>query len=245
MALDRQSPGQEGQVRVRFHLRSGPFCPLAQRVMVALAVCGASWSNDPTAADGEAPTLVVTRPRVPRLVERDHLAMLDLVEAFRPGPNRRPGTLTGPETTRRIIDLGVSVQSGLSAVTRATESNEHDMAIFRLRDRLQRLEDLLPPDVGVPGAVLHRHEVVLGPTLWRLRVLDQHCETYLMTGLPRIAAWERTITGHAAMRAVFPADAERIYLSTLRRRGAVLLSIADAATWRLLIGHSGQLRGAG
>ena len=233
-AQDRPTP--------RFHLRSSAFCPLAQRAMVALAVRGSDWSHDASARDGEPSRLTVTSARAPVRDEGDPVAMLDLIEALHPGQPLLPADPARRAPLRALMELGVEVQECLSAVTRATASNDHDIAVYRLRLRLLLAEDLAPE--GPEEDPLDLAGVVFGPTLWRMRVLDQHCQSFLLTGLDRLGRWERVLSRHPALRAVLPPTAEWTYLATLRRRGAALLSVTDASAWRPLLGHGG-LRGAG
>lgn len=238
-------PGPAVQVRARFHIRSWPFCPLAQRAMVALAALGTGWTHDPRAPDGHPPLLTASGPGLPLQVVREPLAMLDLIETAHPDRPLLPSEPGPRGAVRELMQLGVAVQDALSAVTRATESNDHDIAIHRLRLKLERLDTLELSGAGRDEAGIDLAGVVLGPTLWRMRVLDRHCETYLMSGLSRVEGLEAALSAHPAMQKVFRPGAEQDYLATLHRRGAVLLAVADAATWRLLVGHGGRLRGAG
>ena len=232
----------EPSLALGFHLRSWPFCPLAQRAMLALAARGTSWTHDPSLPDGSPPVLTLAWPDGRTKVERDPLGIFELVEACHPDYPLLPPDPDTQDLAWDLVHLAALAQASLSAVTRATESNDHDMAVYRLRARLLKLEARLTeePVESTFGLV----DAALGPMLWRLRVLDETCETFLLAGLPRLEAREGWLAGHPAMRAVFGPEAVATYLATLARRGAVVLSVTDAAAWRVLLGHSG-LRGAG
>jgi len=210
--------------------------------MVALAARGSVWSHHGLARDGEPARLVLLSRGRPVREESGPIAMLDAIEALHPDQPLLPVDPALQAPVRALMALGVGVQECLSAVTRATESNDHDMAVYRLRLRLLMAEELAPE---TPDEVsLDLSGVVFGPTLWRMRVLDRHCQGFLLAGLPRLVRWETALSQHPALRQVLPPRAEWTYLSMLRRRGTALLSVVDASAWDLLLGHGG-LRGAG
>ena len=228
-----------------FHLRSWPFCPLAQRVMVALAARDTPWTHDSEGQDGEPPRLTVRRSGRSMRIESESLRMLAAVDASLPGPQLLPRNTERRQAVQTLAQLGVNIQERLSVVTRATDPVDYDLAVYRLTLRLDLAEAIAPAVGGSPVPWLDLAHVVFGPTLWRLGVLDRHCETFLLSGHPRLAAWERALSAHPAVQAVFPPEAETRYLGTLLRRGAVMLSAEDASTWRLLLGHENGLSGAG
>lgn len=169
--------------------------------------------------------------------------MLDLIEEMHPFGPLLPADPEARSAVRAVAGLGLDLRRRLSAVTRALDSTDHDMAVYRLREGLRRIEARLPAVPDAPS--LDRAGAALAPTLWRLRVLDVRCETFLLTGFPRLSAWAASLAEHPNLLTALGPDPEVSYLGILARRGGALTAVTDAATWRLLVGHDYPLNGTG
>jgi hypothetical protein len=225
-----------------FTLRSTPFCPVAQVAKVSLAARGTPWTQE-AATEGSPARLTTSLGGIVSRGADEPAAMLDLIEALHPGAPLLPVDPIERRRLRDLADLAWNLQRLLSTVTRAVQSNEHDIAVHHLRQGLLRAEAALSPTNRAHA--LDFADAVLAPTLFRLQVLDVHHETFLLSGLPGLSAWGARLSRHPAVLTALGADAEATYLGILARRGAALTAVSDAAAWRLLLGHARSLHGAG
>lgn len=232
-----------------FHLRAIPFCPVAQRVMLALAARGTGWTVE------EIPGTFLSRPDLPQLTVQipggaqktfdKSIAMIEAVEALHPDQPLYPDDPALRRAERALMELGRGLQIRLSAVTHAQDSVENDIAIHHLRQRLILIEQSLTQVPEVVARPLSNAGVVFCPTLWRIFLVDRWFQTYLMTGLPVLSRWGRGLIRQPAVQSVLDEDSERLYLALLRQRGAPLVSQLDADLWQPILGLRGPHQGAG
>lgn len=241
--------GTSATCRAAFHLRAIPFCPVAQRAMVALAARGTGWSMEeipgPDAPGRGLPQLVVRQPGSPDRIFDKSIAMVEAVENLHPGRPLYPENRDERGAVRALMELGRGLQIRLSAVTHARDSVENDYAIHRLRQRLNLVEKTLADAPDIVARPLSNAGVVFGPTLWRIIFVDRRFETHLLSGLSRLSSWGHRLSEHPAMRNVLGTGGEKTYLALLQGRGVPLVSKVDAELWRRAYGAGGPHRGAG
>ena len=236
--------GAAAVVPPRFRLKAAPFCPVAQTAKVALAVRGTPWIHDPTREDAPARLLVhggTGSNEASATVLADPWEMLDRIEAEHPQSPLLPADPAARAIAINRTQTGLALRRCLSAVTRATEPNECDVAVHSLRRRLEQAEVTL---VREEGHELGLVDVAFAPVLWRLRVLDERRDAHLLDGLPGLRRWGAILSSHPAVRVALGPDPEDTYLAVLDTRG-IVASMADAVAWQLLLGHGRPLSGAG
>ncbi len=232
-----------------FHIRAVPFCPRAQRAMVALSARGTGWTLD------EVPETAASVLRLPQLIVRmpgsadwtihKSTAMVEAVEDLHPDQPLYPDDPDQLAAERTLMELGRGLQIRLSAVTHSRDSVENDLAIYRLRERLALVEATLADVPYIVARPLSNAGVVFGPTLWRIIFVDHRFDTHLICDLPRLSSWGHRLSEHLAMQKVLGREAEATYLAQLKARRAPLISKLDADLWRHAYGAGKPHRGAG
>lgn len=215
-----------------FHLTAPEVCPTAQRALIALDLRGAQVAQ--TLARQSTTRLTITRDGLADVALTSPLAMIEAIEELHPDHPLHPRDTGTRALHRDMISLGMEVQQRLSIVTRAKLTTELHLAILHLRTELARVEKTLKAGSYSHGRQFSNVDVVFAPTLWRLRLLDMRCATFLLSGFPLLADWARWISGHTALRATLSLTALQTYLAELDRRGAALVSPVQGDAWKPL-----------
>lgn len=244
--IQHRTPGALPPVST-FNLRSIPFCPVAQRVMVALSARGTRWSIEEIQGTfisrPDLPQLTVSTPGTTDRTIDKSIAMIEAVEDLHPDQSLYSDDPTIRTAERGLMELGRGLQLRLSAVTHAQDSVENDVAIHRLRERLILVEHSLSQTPDIVARPLSNAGVVFGPTLWRILLVDRLFQTYLLTGLPFLTRWGLSLNDHPAMQNVLGGVGERTYLGILQQRGVPLVSKIDAELWLPILGARNPHRG--
>ena len=141
-----------------------------------------------------------------------------------------------PRTSSPLPDQALPVlvrqaAAALAGLALITLQSQYDMAAFRLRGLLQEIERL--PAAAVPledrdGAVL----------LWRLQVLDQHCDTHFLTGLPNLTAWAKRLLAQDLTADLRTPLAAARFLAQQRALGGLLSNPQRDLLWQAIC-HAG------
>lgn len=236
-----------------FHLTSRPFCPVAQRVLIALGArgLGADHRAVPEGRHGRdatnvnLPQLSVTLPGGAKLTLTDGMPMLELLEELSPNEPLHPYDIGQRATHRAMMELGAAIQARLSIVTRARTAPDLDLAVFNLREFLARAEHWLAEERVSTGRRLSNVDVVFAPTLWRLQMLDARAQAHLLSGFVRLKGWALWLSGQPSVNAVLPSAAVARYLADLQGRHALIVDQSEGRVWQELANTNTRLRDAG
>lgn len=201
-----------------FHLAAPPDGALAQRVQLALALHGVAVCLRP--AEG-AECLTVVCAGQGKLVLRDGIAMLDLI--WRLFGARLPAD----PWQRDLLEQVLLAEERLAAVMAAQDARDLDLAVYHLRETLQRIGEGLG---RLTPAGLQRVDVALAPLLWRLQVLDGRFGSQLGAGLPVLRAHAARLLAVPQVAALLDGAAAARLVARVRGSGAAL---ADAEVWTI------------
>lgn len=207
---------------LRFHLAAPPDGALAQRVQLALALHGAAVCVRP--AEG-ASCLTVLCTGQGKLVLRDGIAMLDLI--WRLFGARLPTDPAQRAARRDLLEQVVLAEERLAAVMAARDARDLDLAVYHLRETLQRIGKGLG---GLTPAGLERTDVALAPLLWRLQVLDGRFGSQLGVGLPVLRAHAARLLAVPQVADLLDRAAAARLVARVRDSGAAL---ADSEVWTI------------
>jgi glutathione S-transferase len=239
-------------VTARFSVRSTAVCPIAQRVLIALAARGTD-ANVETVADeagtqgrrAVVPMLIMRLPGEQDLHLAESSAMIELVEDLHPRHPLHPSDPADRARHRELMETGRQIQAHLSAATRAREQNELDIVVHRLRKPLEKAEAQLAQRLYVPGTTPSNVDAVFAPTLWRLRLLDEVHRTFFLSGCPNLRAWADALPDLPCVRQVLPDTLKDVYLERIARRGAIIADRQNADAWAELATRTTRVAGAG
>lgn len=221
-----------------FRITAERDCPVGQRVALALALRqrDSEWV---TRADSGGARLNVIREGQPDLVLHDCQAMIEFIEDLHPD---RPLHPEAPETRarhRNLMAAALRAQQRLKAVTLACDARDYDIAIYFLRNVLQRIETGLSQETGI-GQPLSNLDIVLAPLLWSILVLDRKLHTHIGVGLPHLMARGRALLRHPEISALLTDEAARRLVSTLERSGSLVAATSGPTDWRRALGPEGH-----
>lgn len=139
---------------------------------------------------------------------------------FQPADRNPPRAAALPDLTRKAA-------AALAGLALIGLQSQYDLAAFRLRGLLQQI-DRLPPsllDLTDPDATL---------LLWRLQILDRHCDTHFLTGLPNLAAWGNRLLAQVCAADLHAPMAAQRFLSQQRHLGGLLANHKQDLLWQPL-----------
>ncbi|MCA3444678.1 MAG: hypothetical protein INF52_15150 [Rhodobacter sp.] len=226
---------------VAFHLISAPFCPDAERAMIALTWRGTAVTQE--RRDGPA-RLVVRRAGAHDLHLTDPLVMLELIEDLHPDQPLHPRDQIMKADHRDLMARALLVQARLARVIAAASAQDLDLAVYFLRDELARIEPRLHRHSRIPGHGLFNIDIAFAPVLWRLATLDHQAGAFLLSGFPQLAEWAAGITNHAVRHEIRSGGALADWLDTLRNEGRAVVS-PGSASLEELAASSGSTASAG
>ena len=241
---------------VQFTLSATPICPVGQRTRIALTARDVPFTFDPVreARAGrqgayrlaqEVPLLTVTAPGRAQVRLSDSLAITELVEDLFPDRSLHPADPLDRARHRDIAGLGLLAQYQLSYAARATEHNILDVQIHRLNDTLRRLNSRLEQGTYRGTMPISNADVILAPTLWRIRVLDRWCGSYLLAPHAELARHADRILPLGPVAAILTDRTVEDWLTTLRARGALIADRTRDDGWAASVGGKGQVVGLG
>lgn len=214
-------------------LIAAPDCVTAERAAIALALC----DRPVRPVAGPQTGLRLASPFRKELVIQEPLAILTLLDELCPGTLFSANPVERAEQ-HKLTGLALLADQRLAEVIAARNPRDLDIAIHLLRDSVLLIERCFRQ--RSPASRLDVRDAVAAPLIWRMMMLDRHCQAHLCLGLERVTANTARILQLNGVADVLGKAAEARFLDHLPHDAAIGLPADQRIDWSPALGPAGR-----
>ncbi len=215
-------------------LISHPLCPFVQRAAIVLLEKGVPFDRidvdlaskpewflalSPT---GKVPLLRVGRANEPDVILFESMVICEYLEESQHGAKLYPVDALPRALQRGWVEFGTATLTDAWQFLNAKDRVTADSKGAALRDRLERLEELVRQGPYFAGSMFSMVDVVFAPVFRYFGLIDPAVTQTMFQGLPRLGRWREALSLRESVIAAVGQDYERRFKQHLTAHQALL-----------------------
>ncbi|MCB2080449.1 MAG: glutathione S-transferase family protein [Novosphingobium sp.] len=213
-------------------------CPYVQRAMIALKekqaqfdVVHVDLSDRPDwfrqmSPLGKVPVLTVSRAGQPDTAIFESAVIVEFIEEYLPGPALHPADPVAKAEARSWMEFGSALIPEIYAVWLAKTEADYNAAHGKVCAKLAHIENRLGEGPYFAGENFGCVDVLFGPLLAKLAVLESIAAIGLLDGFPKVKAWAGALAERPSVRDTTPEGQVETLLRALPLKDGYLAQVA-------------------